>query len=55
MIYTVLVWYAKKSLQNIILNENYIINISIVVTGAVFLRRWKKCRGRDMTGACYAG
>ena len=30
------IWYANKSIQNIILNENYIINKSIVVTDAVF-------------------
>ena len=58
-----IVWYASKSIQNIILNENYIINKSIVVKNSLrsrpgapfFLGRRKKSRGRDMPGACYAG
>lgn len=49
------VWYADKSIQNIILNENYIINKSNVVTGAVFLRRREKSGGSEVVGACYAG
>ena len=30
-----IVWYASKSIQNIILNENYIINKSIVVINSL--------------------
>ena len=35
------IWYANKSIQNIILNENYIINKSIVLTDAVFFFKAK--------------